>query len=216
PPGMYAAIAVASWPIGQVTEWSARLPSALAATACMFLFYWYFGRVLGRFGGLLAALILPLSFAWLDKASAAEIDMLQLAWVTAAIFFFLRGLEIEEAKSVLMGSPPHPKPPLQGGREENALWWWMGALVCVAGGLLTKWTAPVFFYGTVVPLLWWRGRLRLLWRPSHLLSLPTAAAICTVWVAGVVYQEGWRPLYETVRREALVHLSPQHHPRPYP
>src|SRR5262245_11025787 len=29
PPGMYAAIALVSWPWGTVTDWSARLPSAL-------------------------------------------------------------------------------------------------------------------------------------------------------------------------------------------
>src|SRR4051794_19595843 len=29
PPGMYAAIALVSWPWGHVSEWSARLPSAL-------------------------------------------------------------------------------------------------------------------------------------------------------------------------------------------
>src|ERR1700681_1220381 len=32
PPGMYVAIALCSWPFGAVTEWTARLPSALAAT----------------------------------------------------------------------------------------------------------------------------------------------------------------------------------------
>ena len=92
PPGMYAAIALASWPLGHVTEWTARLPSALAATVTVFLFYWYFGRQLGRLGGLVAGLLLPVSFMWLDKAPAAEIDMLQVAWVTASIFCFLRRL----------------------------------------------------------------------------------------------------------------------------
>src|SRR6516164_1660383 len=42
PPGMYAAIAVTSWPFGEVQEWTARLPSTIAATATVFLFYWYF------------------------------------------------------------------------------------------------------------------------------------------------------------------------------
>src|SRR5262245_28789031 len=32
PPGMYAAIALTSWPFGGVCEWTARLPSAVAAT----------------------------------------------------------------------------------------------------------------------------------------------------------------------------------------
>ena len=96
PPGMYAAIALASWPAGGVREWTARLPSAIAAAATVVLFYWYFGRQLGRRSGLLAALILPMSFLWLDKSSTAEIDMLQAFWVSASVLFFLRGLEIVE------------------------------------------------------------------------------------------------------------------------
>src|SRR5262249_49336772 len=82
PPGMYAAPALCSWPFGAVTDWSARIPSAVAATATVFLFYWYFGRQLGRRAGLIAAVILPLSLMWLDKAPSAEIDMLQVAWVS--------------------------------------------------------------------------------------------------------------------------------------
>src|SRR5579862_3234519 len=39
PPGMYAAIALCSYFHGEVTEWSARLPSALAATAIVWLMY---------------------------------------------------------------------------------------------------------------------------------------------------------------------------------
>src|SRR5262249_35498019 len=96
PPGMYAAIALASWPLGSVTEWTARLPSALAATATVFLWFWYFSRQLGRRAGLLAAVILPISLMWLDKATAAEIDMMQVAWVTAALLCFLRALESAE------------------------------------------------------------------------------------------------------------------------
>src|SRR5436190_18036273 len=47
PPRMYAAIALCSWPFGGVTEWTARLPSAIATTITVFLFYWYFARQLG-------------------------------------------------------------------------------------------------------------------------------------------------------------------------
>ena len=99
PPGMYAAIALVSWPFGGVTEWTARLPSALAATFTVFLFYWHFNRQLGRPAGFIAALILPLSIAWLDKVPTAEIDTLQVAWVAAAIVFLLRALESEEIAS---------------------------------------------------------------------------------------------------------------------
>jgi 4-amino-4-deoxy-L-arabinose transferase-like glycosyltransferase len=232
PPGMYAAIALASWPQGHVSEWSARMPSALAATATVFLFYWYFARALGRAGGLTAAVILPLSLAWLDKASAAEIDMMQVAWVNGSVLFFLRALELAEDDTSVLGPNViqgrysveengdqiiHQDLSRSGKRTGHKQWfWWLAALLCVAGGVLTKWTAPVFFYGTIVPLLWWRGRLRLLFGRHHLASAFLAAGICVAWVVAAALLEGWSPIYETVRREALVHLSPQRHHRAYP
>src|SRR5262249_47654644 len=131
PPGTYAAIALVSWPFGGVSDWTARLPSALAATATVFLVYWYFARQLGHRGGLVAAAILPLSVVWLDKVPTAEIDIMQVMWVTAAVLFFLRATEETTGRS--------------------DLGWWVAALLCVAGGFLTKWTAPAFFYGTALP-----------------------------------------------------------------
>src|SRR6516165_3484253 len=117
PPGMYAAIAAVSWPFGGVTDWSARLPSALAATATVFLFFWYFGRQFGPRGGLVAGLIVPASVMWLDKATAAEIDMLQVFWVAGSVLFLLRALEAEEVSA----------------KPQAALRWWVAALLCVAG-----------------------------------------------------------------------------------
>jgi 4-amino-4-deoxy-L-arabinose transferase-like glycosyltransferase len=193
PPGMYAAIALVSWPFGGVNDVTARLPSALAATASVFLFYWYFGRQFGRLGGLVAAATLPASLVWLDKVPSAEIDPVQVAWVTAAILFFLRALEDEESGHLALGP------------------WWFAALLCVAGGVLTKWTAPVFFYATVVPLLWWRGRLRLLLGRHHLLAAAVGAGVCLAWAAAAVYLAGWDEFYGTVSREALQRLSPAHY-----
>src|SRR5688500_14598099 len=125
PPGFYIAIVLCSLPGGVVTELTARLPSALAATACVLLFAWYFERRLGRGAGLGAGLILAASVVWLDKAGAAEIDMLQTLWVSASILFFLRATEND---------------------AEPAWGWWLASLACVAAGFLTKWTGPQFFY----------------------------------------------------------------------
>jgi 4-amino-4-deoxy-L-arabinose transferase-like glycosyltransferase len=197
PPGMYAAIALVSWPFGRVTEVTARLPSAIAATATVLLFYWYFRRQLGKLAGLTAAAILPLSKLWLDKAPSAEIDILQVAWVAASIIFFLHALEAEEA-------------------GQAGWFWWLAALLCVAGGVMTKWTAPAFFYGTAIPLLWWRGRLRLLWGRRHLLSAALGAGLCFTWAGLAIAQTGWDVFYNTVSREALMRISPLNHDRPYP
>jgi 4-amino-4-deoxy-L-arabinose transferase-like glycosyltransferase len=207
PPGMYAAIAAVSRPLGGVTDASARLPSALAATATVGLFFWYFRRLFGPLGGLVAGLIVPASVMWLDKATAAEIDMLQVFWVSGSVLFFLRALEAEE-----------------GAKPQAGLRWWVAALLCVAGGVLTKWTAPAFFYLTAVPLLWWRGRLRLLWGRNHVVAAALGASLCLGWAALAVRRVGWDAFFNTVSQEALQRLlpreipvaAPRHHHRPYP
>src|SRR5581483_6865743 len=194
PPGLYAAIALVSWPFGEVREWTARLPSALAATATVLLFPWHFGRQLGRRAGLIAGLVLPLSLMWLDKVPTAEIDMLQTFWVSAAIIFFLQALEIEEESGQwTVGSGQWTDRPLLGCPLSTAhypLLWWLAAMLALAGGVLTKWTAPVFFYLTVVPLLGWQGRLRLLLGRGHLLGLLLAIGLCSTWVALAAGQVG--------------------------
>jgi 4-amino-4-deoxy-L-arabinose transferase-like glycosyltransferase len=205
PPGMYVAIALTSWPFGEVTEASARFPSALAATITVWLFYWYFQRQLGRLGGFAAAIILPTTMMWLDKAPSAEIDMLQVAWVAAAILFFLRAIE-----------EPQVFAPTAAARSRFQALWWFASLLCVAGGVLTKWTAPAFFYGTAVPLLWWRGRLRLLWGWPHVVAAGLGAVLCFSWAGAAIAQAGWDVFYRTVSLEALMRLSPAHHHRPYP
>jgi 4-amino-4-deoxy-L-arabinose transferase-like glycosyltransferase len=235
PPGMYAAIALASWPFGRVSAATARLPSALAATATVVLFYTVFARRLGRRAGLIAASVLPASVFWLQRVPSAEIDLMQLAWVAAALLCFLQALEIAEQRTRAgsvsdgpTGETPVPPTPVGPASRRSfpsvayasgsfSEWvWWQLALLCVAGGLLTKWTAPAFFYLTVVPLLWRRGRLRLLLGSAHGISVLVAALPCVAWAAAVAAQAGWGPLFDAVRGEALPRLSPAHHTRPYP
>jgi 4-amino-4-deoxy-L-arabinose transferase-like glycosyltransferase len=201
PPGIYAAIALAGLPAGRVDTVTARLPSAVAATVTVLFFYGTFARAFGRRAGLAAAAILPASVMWLERVPTAEIDLLQLAWVAAAVLALARALEEAEA------------PVLNRWRE----WlWWQAALLAVAGGVLTKWTAPAFFYLTAVPLLWWRGRLRLLFGWPHLAVAALGVLPCLAWAGAAVSLAGWETFRDTVGREALQRLSPAHHPRAYP
>src|SRR5262249_43180794 len=116
PPGMYVAIAAVSWPFGEVREWTARLPSAVAATAPVLFFADAFGRTLGRGAALVAGLTLPATVLWLDRVPSAEIDMVQVAWVGAALLSFLRALELAEERAI---NPPPP--PLGGEGEQKGL-----------------------------------------------------------------------------------------------
>jgi len=212
PPGMYVAIALASWPFGGVTEWTARLPSALAATATVFLFYWYFSRQLGRTAGFWAALMLPMSPMWLDKAPSAEIDMLQVFWVTTSILFLFRALDGMEARSASEGGDLPSSPAL---RAHNSFLWWLLALLCVAGGVLTKWTAPAFFYLTAIPLLWQRRQLGVLLGWQHLISAALAAALCLSWAIAAVALSDWDIFHTTILREAFYRLVPNYAEDPY-
>jgi 4-amino-4-deoxy-L-arabinose transferase-like glycosyltransferase len=202
PPGMYAAIALASRPFGAVTTATARLPSALAATLTLLVIAATFRRCLGGRAGLVAAVILPASMLWLGRVPSAEIDLLQLAWVAMALCAALRAIEIAEEDGSATG-------------WQQALWWHL-ALLCVAAGVLTKWTAPAFFYLTIVPLLAWRRRLRLLVQLPHLMAALVAASLCAGWAVAVAQRVGWGVLWGTISREALLRLSPMDHPRPYP
>lgn len=183
PPGSYVAIALASIPRGHVTEESARLPSAVAATFTVLFAFSTLRRGFDDSRAFIAAMLLPVSFLWLDKAPSAEIDMLQLAWVAAALLSFLRAIE-------------------EPGRSMHALTWSLAAMLCVAGGFLTKWTAPAFFYLTVIPFLWLSGRLRWLSSREHLLGAIAAIAICAVWATLAAREVGWGTLRDTVLQEA--------------
>jgi 4-amino-4-deoxy-L-arabinose transferase-like glycosyltransferase len=240
PPGMYAAIALLSLPFGAVGDVTARLPSALAGLGTLLLMAWYFRRTLGNLAGLLAVVLLPMSLMWLDKAAAAEIDMLQVFWVTSAIVCFLRALEItEEDEAARARARPHYRGwRVQQGERGSydfaeidasypssatrhpapaAVWrWWFAALLCVAGGVLTKWTAPAFFYLTVVSLLWWRGKLRYLWSKPHLVSAAFACSLCLAWVVAAVALSGWGTFFATVWREGWARVYPAHYERVYP
>lgn len=215
PPGMYLAILLCSWPLSQVTEWSARLPSAIAASACVLLFAWHFGRRLGRTAGLAAGLMLPMSLMWIDKASAAEIDMLQCAWITAALLFFFRATEHSSHESAdTRQTNDYRRPTVDCPMNFG---WWLAACMCMAGGVLTKWTAPEFFYGTAIPYLWWTGRLRLLFRWPHLVAATLAASVCMAWIAAAVSRTSWDVFHQTVIWEGLSRLAPGYNTyRPYP
>lgn len=173
PPLFYWAIASTGYLFGEVTTWSARLPAALAGLGCLLIVYFTLRRYSqSSWLPLLAALALPCSGMWLEKASSSEIDTLLVMFVLGAWACFLRVLE-----------------GLQAG--ESHLGWWIATLLCVAGGVLTKWTGFLFFYVMAVPLLLWQRQLWRLFHWHHLLAALIGMAIVWCWLGLVVFDLGW-------------------------
>jgi 4-amino-4-deoxy-L-arabinose transferase-like glycosyltransferase len=81
-----AAIGYAIFGVG---EFGARLPSALAATLCVFCVYFAGRRLWDRTTGLLAALVMASSIGFFAFARAASMDMLLTASLTIALCSFL-------------------------------------------------------------------------------------------------------------------------------
>ena len=88
PPGTYVAIAICSLPLGRVTEETARLPSAIAGLITLLLVFAHLRIIVGSSQAFWISMLLPVSFLWLDKVPSAEIDLLQLAWVTWSLLAF--------------------------------------------------------------------------------------------------------------------------------
>lgn len=145
-----------------------------------------------------------MSVLWLDKAPSAEIDMTLVGWVTAALVLLHRAVQ---AEATTAGEKTH---------GEARTPYWIGALLCVAAGTLTKWTAPAFFYLTAVPLLYWRGQVRLLFGWRHLLAVGVAVAAVVGWAAAVAEQVGWEALVDTIRKEASYRFHPPAKAKGYP
>lgn len=103
PPLLFWSIAAASLPFGAVTEWSARLPSALAAWIALLLVH-DLGRRL--FPGDKTALLSTLAFGtcWkiLWQSHVGQIDMLLTCLVTAAVWFWARS-RLEKRPSLVWG-----------------------------------------------------------------------------------------------------------------
>lgn len=96
PPMLHWLVAAASLPMGEVTEWTSRLPSALAAVLTAlytFLFFTRRTRTRGSEGetlqsGFLTAVILLTSFEVFRAAGNCRVDMV-LTFFMAAAFFHL-------------------------------------------------------------------------------------------------------------------------------
>jgi len=161
PPLFFWLIALFSLPLGAVTSWTARLPSALAGLATVALTMRLGSRWYGRRTAALAGVLLSTTFMFWQKARWSQTDALLCCWIWIALSAF---------EAFRSGS--------SDGRRAGLLFW-----LAVALAVLTK--GPV---GLLLPLgiaftvlLWDRDPGR--WRQFAPVAGPVLfAVVIAAWV----------------------------------
>ncbi len=196
PPGQYWFIAGLSLPFGQVTEWTARLPSALAASCLIVAVFAFLRPMFGLNSALFMACLMPCYWLWLERASSAEMDMLLTAWVGLAWLAFLQAMNLFEDW------------PAYAHRAHG---WIVVSMLCVACGMLTKWTACIYFYVGMVPYVIWRGQWRRLFSVGHLIGIGMVVGLFGGWFLAVIQHIGWDSFWQQLRAEALPRVLASEH-----
>lgn len=134
PPMFHWLVAIFSLPAGHVTEFSSRLPSALALLLMCAATWWFAARSDSRphssVRPMLTTLVMLTSFEVFRAGVNCRVDMLLCAFIVSAVYMLARG-------------GTH----LSGG----CLKWQLAAVLLMSGAVLTK--GPV---GVIIPLgIWW-------------------------------------------------------------
>jgi 4-amino-4-deoxy-L-arabinose transferase-like glycosyltransferase len=196
PPLFFWLIALISMPMGAVNEWTARLPSALAALGTLWLILRLGRRWYGPKSAALSGIILVTAFMFWEKARWSQIDSLLcfLIWLALSAFDQFR----------TSGT---------GGRRAGLVFW----LAC---GLATLAKGPVGFlipFGIVLVTLAWDRALGK-WRQFAPVSGPLVFfGVTGTWVAAVSF---WGPEGYTIwgaLREHFVDrgIHGMHHVQPF-
>lgn len=156
PPLLFWAIALVSLPFGDVTEFSARAPSGIAALVTVLITYLLARRLYGaRVAWWSGMVLMTTSFFWWE-ARSVRTDMLLTACMTGALYAFWRWHEDRRAR-------------------------WLVALYgAIALGLYTKGPPALVFPLLLAVFFYWkRGSER---RQVHLaMGILTAVALVLLW-----------------------------------
>jgi 4-amino-4-deoxy-L-arabinose transferase-like glycosyltransferase len=156
PPLLFWAIAASSAPFGDVTEFSARFPSGLAALGVVLLTFLLGRRLFNARVGFWSALILmTMTFFW-TEARSVRTDMLLTLWMTATLYSFLRW-------------------------NESKSWVWLvAAYGAITLGLFTKGPAALAFPCLFILGYYW-GRREERKKLHWILGILAAVALVLIW-----------------------------------
>lgn len=157
PPLTYWASAAASWPIGDVTAWAARLPVVVFAVVAIAA-----TMIVSDRAGAWAGLVLLSSAKFLHQGQYLQSDMILVGSQTWALAAFYRAYTAEARRDV----------------------WLVSAYLAVALGVLTKGPIGAVLPAAIFGLfLIWQRDLRSLRRMGLLWGIPLVAILVLPWYA---------------------------------
>ncbi len=178
PPLFYWLAAAAGAPLGRVTEFAARLPSAVAGVATIAATIAIGTLLFGRGTGTLAGLLLATTFDWSYRARTVQLDTLLALFETTAILAFWR---IEAARREAPG--PLDRESRLGARRRNLVWLHASLALAVLAKGPVGWIVPLL---GITAYLAWERRLRDLRGLLPLWGLALSILPGVVWIASAV------------------------------
>ncbi|HHT9132316.1 MAG TPA: ArnT family glycosyltransferase [Candidatus Tripitaka californicus] len=167
PPLYFWLMALASLPVGDVTEFTARLPSALAALGTVIVVYFLGKALLNERAGLLAALILLSSPGFFRSACMVRIDVPVAFFFTLSLASFYIGLATSRRWLFLLG-------------------WFSAALSCLVKGPVY----PLIIVLTLSSYMVFRKELHRLKETLPLLGALVFFGTICLWLVPVYFKAG--------------------------
>lgn len=189
PPLMNWLIAASGNLFGSVNEWTSRLPSVLLIMLTVLSIYFFSSKWLGRNGRFFAALMTLCMIGLMSKGREAEIESLQIFFITSILLVWINGYARQWKPYVLWGI----------------------SLTLVGIGFLSKGPQAIFFfYMSVVPYLLVRKRMSLFFSRGHLLGVGLFLLVLSLYMLSVLqwttldqYMQKW--LAEGIQRTESRH-----------
>ena len=182
PPLFHWSIATISSAVGEVNEYTSRMPSAIAVTAMVMMGYYFFRRRRGAQVSFLAALLTLTNFEVHRAATNCRVDMLLAALMVMALFFLYRWYEKR-----LRGVP------------------WL-AILCLSGAFLTKGPVGVLLPCAVVGALAWIRGLGFIRAFFSMIAVVLGACVIPLVWYYAAWQQGGDAFLQLVYEENVLRL----------
>ena len=182
PPVLFWLIIFFSIPFGEITELSARLPSALAGIGCLITMFYFAKRLFSGRVGFITALVLASNVEYLTVARRVSFDGLLTFLVVLSLFFFHTGYI----------------------RKERNTKFFLLSYLFMAIATLTKgpvgFVLPILVIATFLCILkFGKSKSEFQIRDMRIwLGVIIVLSIPLLWIFGIYMQGGWEHIKEVV------------------